>query len=1262
MKTKNIFRMLLIAVVLLVGANNAGALTLTYKYTLSWQNETVYQTYELNEGDAFIIPEDGPSVEGYTFPGWGDNLPQTMPNYDYYVSANLIPIDYDITLNVGEHGTVTTNKNNNIGHIGDEVELYINPVWSYEIDQLTVTAADGTDIPVSSNKFIMPAQNVTVNATFKTNTTPKYDVWKLDNIQNGSVSANPNYQVEEGTTITLSSNPNAGYELDYYSISTDGTNYNAIEGNTFSMPGSNVWVSATFKQLDTPTKTDVTLSFPQAAYTATMGESFTAPELTKSADVNVTYSSNNTGVATVDQSTGAITLVAAGQATITATFAGNDAYNEATANYTLTVNAAAQEPVEVTDGETTIWEDAVTTNYWKIDASEFANTASTTKICVYVDNSDGIYLVAADNSWSKLWAGGTGDGGEYHGTTYYNSSYKCYEFELGEFLSIIQANGVYIQSKGSTISKVTLLNGEHTGTATPTKTDVTLSFPQAAYTATMGESFTAPELTKSADVNVTYSSNNTGVATVDQSTGAITLVAAGQATITATFAGNDAYNEATVSYTLTVNAAEEEQGTVYGSSSGNVWTFDFASVASGFDDKTKIVVSSAVATSGSKSLGTGSWAGGNSFNSKLLFDTNANEETWQLRTSALYLNNSNRWLGFQDCTKGDIITVTFDSEPANAPSEGANVTATSNTSTVYVYKVNDNGDAFISFGNKNYISSITIEPAPAAQTDFTFTINNVGEGTINLYRDTAKEGDVVTINASPNQYYYELGEVTVVDESGNEITVENNQFTMPASNVTITATFVLKKYTLTWQITGEEEAYLEQQVEYGATIVEPETAPSKDGFVFNGWGQHEATMPAYNYTVTGSFSQVYNITLNYDNTKGSAELSKNTSLGNQEVIYVTVTPAEGYEVASVTAIDDNGAVYVSGNYQFPVGSSDVTVTVTFKEAAAITYSVNNNYNSQYGSVAADVTEAEAGATVTLSNHPSQGYELDYYVVTAGDEEIEVTNGQFTMPESDVTISGVFKLGTYTITYYVDGAEWETQTYTYGDAIVLPSEPSKDGYTFNSWQGLNYQTMPGWNLQVYAYFIQNGSGNQGTEDDTEYVNVTVGSTGYATFCSNKALDVTGLSVYYAVSIDDENVTLRKLTGVVAAGTGLLVKGNTSIPVSSEGGTTYNDNLLVGVLTTTEAPSGAYVLISKDGEATFAQTYDESKATVPAGKAYLMAPSGARYLSIKFDDNATGISTMKMELTDDDVIYNLRGQRVSNPRSGLYIVNGKKVFIK
>lgn len=80
------------------------------------------------------------------------------------------------------------------------------------------------------------------------------------------------------------------------------------------------------------------LSFPKKSYNIFANEVFTAPELTKSpADVVVTYSSSDEKVATVEASTGEVTIVGAGTAKITATSQVTDVYEEAQASYDLVV-------------------------------------------------------------------------------------------------------------------------------------------------------------------------------------------------------------------------------------------------------------------------------------------------------------------------------------------------------------------------------------------------------------------------------------------------------------------------------------------------------------------------------------------------------------------------------------------------------------------------------------------------------------------------------------------------------------------------------------------------------------------------------------------------------------------------------------------------------------------------------------------------------------------------------------------------------------
>lgn len=88
-----------------------------------------------------------------------------------------------------------------------------------------------------------------------------------------------------------------------------------------------------------------------------------------------------------------------------------------------------------------------------------------------------------------------------------------------------------------------------------------LSWGTASRQVTLGaEDNSFPTLTNDNNLDVTYSSSDKSVATINTA-GEITLVAAGSTTITAAFAGNDEYEAGSVSYTLTVKAATSSSET-----------------------------------------------------------------------------------------------------------------------------------------------------------------------------------------------------------------------------------------------------------------------------------------------------------------------------------------------------------------------------------------------------------------------------------------------------------------------------------------------------------------------------------------------------------------------------------------------------------------------------------------------------------------------------------------------------------------------------
>ena len=74
---------------------------------------------------------------------------------------------------------------------------------------------------------------------------------------------------------------------------------------------------------------------------------------------------------------------------------------------------------------------------------------------------------------------------------------------------------------------------------------------------------------------------------------------------------------------------------------------------------------------------------------------------------------------------------------------------------------------------------------------YTITLANSGTvtgGTFTASAASASQGTVITLTATPERGYG-LGSWNVTDASSNPVSVSNNQFTMPASNVTVSATF-----------------------------------------------------------------------------------------------------------------------------------------------------------------------------------------------------------------------------------------------------------------------------------------------------------------------------------------------------------------------------------------------------------------------------------------------------------------------------------------
>jgi uncharacterized repeat protein (TIGR02543 family) len=93
-----------------------------------------------------------------------------------------------------------------------------------------------------------------------------------------------------------------------------------------------------------------------------------------------------------------------------------------------------------------------------------------------------------------------------------------------------------------------------------------------------------------------------------------------------------------------------------------------------------------------------------------------------------------------------------------------------------------------------------------------------------------------------------------------------------------------------------------------------------------------------------------------------------------------------------------------------------------------------------------------------------------------------------MPAGNIEITGSFSINSYTVTYLVDGEEYETITYTYGAEVTPLAEPTKTGYTFSGWSEIP-GTMPANNVTVTGRFIANSYTITYFVDGVEYYKAT-----------------------------------------------------------------------------------------------------------------------------------------------------------------------------
>ncbi|MBR1378127.1 MAG: OB-fold nucleic acid binding domain-containing protein [Bacteroidaceae bacterium] len=186
--------------------------------------------------------------------------------------------------------------------------------------------------------------------------------------------------------------------------------------------------------------------------------------------------------------------------------------------------------------------------------------------------------------------------------------------------------------------------------------------------------------------------------------------------------------------------------------------------------------------------------------------------------------------------------------------------------------------------------------------------------------------------------------------------------------------------------------------------------------------------------------------------------------------------------------------------------------------------------------------------------------------------------------------------------------------------------------------------------------------------------------YGTLCLPYKAYVSGATVYEIAGVvkDGDKLTdlaLEEHTGALEAGVPYVFHATSAQVVATLVGEAVAEAAqapgLVGNLSADNimTPDGCYVLV--DGVLRLVQG---GTAYIQTNRAYFNLANvaefsndeptaGVKYISISFDEDATGITelTEKTEATEG-AIYNLQGQRVNSLQRGINIVGGKKVLVK
>ncbi len=360
----------------------------------------------------------------------------------------------------------------------------------------------------------------------------------------------------------------------------------------------------------------------------------------------------------------------------------------------------------------------------------------------------------------------------------------------------------------------------------------------------------------------------------------------------------------------------------------------------------------------------------------------------------------------------------------------------------YTIKV-ASGSASSESKTANMDQTITLVATPAAGYDFTgWTISKAGGGTVE------------PVNASAT----------------------TTTFTMPTDNVTITASFTLRTYTVNFAASpagyGSVSPTSIASVNHGSTVsiasnvltlkgtnvtATPTAAGADYTYAFSGWSVSNGAAITEAQTITANFTRTanqYSVTHSLTNmTTGSGATGANAATygtdytatlnansGYSRPASITVTAGATDITANCTWNQSTGAVTIPGAY--------ITGNITITAAAVLVYTVT--FDSNGGSAVSPISQASTGASITMpaaptyADHTFQGWVIGGTTYAAG--------ASYT-PTANVTAYATWKAdcaggGGSTTLFNVDFTDETTEEISTANSGATFVAKTYDGYNMS----------------------------------------------------------------------------------------------------------------------------------------------------------------------------------------------------------------------